>query len=194
MAFSNRERLVGIGAVAAIALFGFDRLVWTPYATHMADLAQQLEAAKADKSKADLLFSQERQARKIWTALQQGGLELNDSQSQSQALHAINAWADQSGVHHLSLKPERTSQEGGFDVISIDMTADGSMQTISRLLWSLETAKIPLRLNEVRIKPHKDDSDDLSVSVNVSALCKPPPAEKTQKAAARVVPIVGEGS
>ncbi len=79
-------------------------------------------------------------------------------------------------------------------MISIDLTADGSMRAISRLLWSLETAKIPLRLSEVRIKPHKDDSDDLSVSVNVSALCKPPDGEKTQKAAAGIVAFTGEGS
>ncbi len=62
------------------------------------------------------------------------------------------------------------------------------------MLWSLETAKIPLRLNEVRIKPRKDDTDDLSVSVNVSALCKPPEADKTQNAAASAAPTAGEGS
>lgn len=194
MALSNRERLIGIGAVAAIALFGLDQLVWSPYDAHMHVLATQLEAAKADKSVADALFQRENRDKIIWAALQQGGLEMNDSEAQRQALHAVNAWADQSGAHHVSLKAERTSQEAGFEVITIDMTADVSMRTLSKLLWSLETAKIPLRLNEVRIKPRKDDSDDLAVSVNVSALCKPPELEKNQKASAGNGALPGEGS
>ncbi len=104
MAFSNRERLISFGTVAAIALFSFDRLVWSPYSSHMDELASQLQAANAEKAAFDLSLRRRDHLQTIWSELQQGGLELNDSKAQSQALHAINdEWAVQSGVQHLSL-------------------------------------------------------------------------------------------
>lgn len=194
MAFTKRERWVGIGTVAAIALFGIDRFVVTPYETRMDELAKARETASGQLSDAALVFSNQRRAEKIWKALQEGGLEVNASQAESQALHSLLAWAEESGVTLTALKPERPTQEGSFDVISFDVTGNGSMRTISRMLWSLETARIPLRLNEVRIKPRKDDTDDLSVSVNVSALCEPPEPGKIQNASVSYPPVSGEGS
>ncbi len=112
MAFSNRERWVGIGAAAAIALFGLDRLVLSPYSARMEELAAARDKASGQLSDAALVFSNQRRAAKIWKALQEGGLEVNASQAESQALHALLAWADESGVTLTALKPEHPLRKG----------------------------------------------------------------------------------
>ncbi len=184
MVLSKRERYVGIGATAAIALFALDRLLITPYFARMADVTTRRDSATAQRVDADSLFHRQRRAQKIWKELQQGGLEVNNSQAESQALRAVLGWADDAGLELTALKPERPSQEGSFEVIGFDATGNGSLRSVSRLLYSLETARIPVRVNEVRIKPRKEGTDDLTVSLSVSALCKPPaPADKPSSVA-----------
>ena len=45
-----------------------------------------------------------------------------------------------------------------------------------KLLWSLETATIPVRVNDMQVTPRREGTDDLTIRLSVSALCMPPDA------------------
>jgi len=184
MALSKRENLIAVGACAAVALLGLDHFVWTPYVDQRSAVVTQRAVATQQMTDAVTLFQRQRNLRKVWSELQMGGLKVDTSQAASQEQHALNAWAEGAGVSLAALKAERPAQEGPFQVIGFDVTGTGSMRAISRLIWSLETATIPVRINEVQISPRREGTDDLSVRLSVSALCMPPGNDKGDSAAA----------
>ena len=71
------------------------------------------------------------------------------------------------------MKTEHVSQEKAFEVLSYDVTATGSTPAVAHLLWALETATIPLRLNEVQISSRPENTDNLTVRMNISTLSLP---------------------
>src|SRR3712207_7371087 len=53
---------------------------------------------------------------------------------------------------------------------SFRATANGRMDSISEFLWRIETAEIPLRINDMQINARKEGSDDLQLQLGVSTL------------------------
>src|SRR3954464_240602 len=168
MVLSKREKYIGLGVAAAVGL-ALDSFALPPYiarrdaiAAGRADAAQQL-------SDAATLLQRQHNLRTIWTELQKGGLKVNPSQAESQTIQAVIDWAKAAGVELAALKPERSSQEGQFQVISFNVTGTGSTQAVSKLLWSIETATIPVRVNDMQVTPRREGTDDLSIRLSVSA-------------------------
>jgi hypothetical protein len=93
----------------------------------------------------------------------------------------MNAWANDCGFNMVTYKPERTAQEGVFQVFTISATGNGSMPKVARMLAAIEMAQIPVRVNEMSITPQKEGTDDLNVRFSLSALCQPPAGSTPSK-------------
>jgi hypothetical protein len=181
MVLSKRERYIGLATAAAVALLALDSFALTPYIARRDAIAAGRADAQQQLSDAAGLTTRQAKLLPIWTALQKGGLKVYASLAESQTIQAVIDWAKAAGVDLAALKPERSSQEGQFQVISFNVTGTGSMQAVSKLLWSIETATIPVRVNDMQITPRREGTDDLSIRLSVSALCMPPEAESKQE-------------
>ncbi|HSV13035.1 MAG TPA: GspMb/PilO family protein, partial [Tepidisphaeraceae bacterium] len=127
-------------------------------------------------------LDRQRRLRPIWTEITHGGLKTDAAEADSQARHAVLEWMQSAGVNLKAVNPERTTNVNQFQVISFHVTGNAHMYSLARLLWSLETATIPVRVNDVQIKPQKEGTDDLTVDLSISTLCLPAattPAGKT---------------
>ena len=176
MALSKREKYIAIGASAAIGLLLLDQVVLAPFVAQRDSIDKNRAGLQTQLDTASDLFSRERRLRKIWSELEAGGLNLDPSQAEGQALRSIIAWAEKSGVSLSALKPERSTDERKFEVISFNVTGTGAMPDLARLMWAMETAPIPMRVTDMQITPRKEGTDDLSARISVSALCLPPQA------------------
>ena len=179
MVLSKRERYIAIGTVAAVAILGLDYFVFSPLKRMHDQIVVDGAQVTQDQTAANNLFTRQRNLKKVWTEMQQGGLKVDPSEAESQAYHAVLNWADAAGVDLTALKSERTSQEGKFQVISFHVTATGPLRAISRLLWSTETAAIPVRITDMQVIPRKEGTDDLSVQLSISTLCLLPDESKS---------------
>ena len=177
---TKREKYIAIGASAAIALLVLDQAVVDPLISKRDEIESRQSTLQTQLDDADTVFTRERRLKKIWSELEAGGLSLDPSQAEGQALRSIIAWADKAGVSLSALKPERSSDERKFEVISFNVTGTGAMPDVARLLWAIETAPIPLRVTDMQITPRKEGTDDLSTRISVSALCLPPQATNGQ--------------
>jgi hypothetical protein len=178
---SKRERYIAIGVAAAVGLLLLDRFVLTPYAALRDSIATEQHQVMDSLTNADLLFTRQRQLRKVWTQMEQGGLKTDPSQAESQALGALLEWTRSAGVNLAALTPERTVQQEQFRVISFSVKVTGPMAAMSRLLWAMESATIPVRVTELRINPQREGVDDLSMQMSVSTLCLMPQPAGTAK-------------
>lgn len=192
MVLSKREKYIAIGAVSAIAVLVLDQVVLSPYFAKRTAIADQRSQILEEMDKANDLFARQRQLRKIWAEMQKGGLKADASEAESQALRAVLDWAQGAGVNLAALKPERSTQEGKFQIISFHVTLTGTVASMSRLLWSMETATLPVRVNDMQVTPRREGTDDLSVQLSVSTLCLLPDADKPAKTAVTLAGGRGE--
>jgi hypothetical protein len=174
MILSKREKYIAIGSAAALLLLVLDYFVISPYFEERDAIAARSAGLYQKLDDANTLFDRERRLRKIWEEMQKGGLNVDASTAESQALHAVIDWADASGMTLSGLRPGKTTQEGKFLVISFNVTGTGAMPDIARMLWSLESASIPVRVSDMQLKPRKEGTDDLLAQFTLSALCLPP--------------------
>jgi hypothetical protein len=179
---SKRERYIALGTAAAIGLLLLDQFVLTPYQKLRDSVDVDHAKAVNDLAQADLLFSQQRKLRPVWNQILSGGLKTDVSTAESQALRAILDWTRSAGVKLVAVTPERTVQQDQFRVISFSVKISGSMAAVSRLVWAMESATIPVRLTEIRVNSPREGTDDLSAQLSVSTLCLV--SETTAQAAA----------
>ena len=178
MVLSKREKYIAIGSAAAVAILVLDYFLVEPYLAQRDAIQTEIDATTASQNDAADTLQKKHKLEKVWAEMQSGGLKSSESQAESQVLNAVLKWADESGVALQALKPERSTEEDKFQVISFTITGEGSMAQVSRLMWAMETASIPVRVNEMQINPKREGVDDLSVRLNFSTLCMPPDTGK----------------
>jgi hypothetical protein len=176
---SKRERYIGIGAAAAVGLAVLNSLVISPYFDRRDEIDTDLAKINQKLSDDDQLFIHQRQLRPTMTSIEQHGLKTDLSDAQSQFGQAVNDWVENAGLSVANYRPEqKAQQQGRFQVIVGHFTVNGPLYPISRLLWSTETAGIPLRVNDMQISPRHEGTDDLTVQLTLSTICMVPPAIK----------------
>jgi len=174
VALSKREKNIGLGVIGAVALWGLIDLVIEPYFDQLGAISDQQASARQQVSSADQLFDRQKQLQKVWQDIRQGGLKSDATRAESEAHHALLDWAQAAGVNIVSLKPERPMQEGKFQVINFNVSGTGTMASCARLVWALETAKIPMRIDELQMGTRREGTDDLTLRFSLSTICMPP--------------------
>ena len=182
MILTKRERNIAIGVAAAALLFALDQYLLSPYFDQRKFITDGTTKAQVQWAKGTKTLNSQRKLKPVWADIIAGGLKTDASDAESQALNAVREWAQDAGVILTALKPERASQEGKFQVISFHVTGTGPMRAISRLTWAMETAPIPVRVNDLQLTPRKEGTDDLQVQMSVSTLSvMPGEAEKPDR-------------
>jgi hypothetical protein len=180
MALSKREKIIGLVTAGVIGLLAADRFVISPLLERKSDLDAQLVAAEADRDHAAQLFAGDAHMRRRWKEMRDAGLGTNVTDAQSQAARLLNEWAREAGLSVSTLQPDPVERGGklkDFTPVPLRMIATGSMRSVSKFLWSLQTSKIPMRVISSDIGSHggKDGVDDLALTLTVSTLVLNPP-------------------
>jgi hypothetical protein len=176
---SKREKYIGIGALAAVALVGINSLVLDPYFDRRAELDDDKSTALKTLADNQNLFHRQKSKQAEWNQMLANGLQADDSTAQSRSQQMLQTWARTANINLESVNSEHVlTQKGPFQLINfnLDFNTAGpdSMRQIARFLWSIESARIPIRLNDVKIQSTREGTDQLSVKLVVSALYMPP--------------------
>jgi hypothetical protein len=178
---TKREKYIALGVGIAVSLWVLDSVLITPYLSERQTLATQLNDANQKLSDATVLFARRQRLQNIWADMQKGGLKSDPSEADSQAQHAVLDWFDRSGVYLALLKSDpHVSVEGKFQVIKYHIQGEGQLWQISQLLWAMETATIPVRVDDLTIKPRgREGTNPLSVELGISTLSITPVPDRT---------------
>jgi hypothetical protein len=180
MVLSKRERYIGAGVGAAFAILLLNSLVYEPYSEKLDEIHAGEQNFIERQTRGNDAMKQQHDRQGEWQAMLASGLKTDTAEADSQAHHAVLDWMQNAGVTPTTFTPERQTAIGKFQVIGFHVSGTGSMPTITRLLWFLETSTIPMRVGDVSIKPRKEGSDDLTVDLTISTLAMPPTSQ-TQK-------------
>jgi hypothetical protein len=187
---NRREKLIAIVLAAALAWLLGETYLWTPYKDEDDKVKGDIAALSIPLKTDQRLVKNRKAVDDKWKELLAGGLKTDPAAAESQALHAMRDFAQNTRIDLQSLKPERIARTGDFQQIRIQATGNGTTSGLANMIWQIENARIPLRVTDLRLTARKEGTDDLSFSLNVATIAFTP-APETRQPAART-PAKGE--
>ena len=169
MAMSTRERYISIAVLVAASAFAIDRLLLTPYLERRKALAEEIANHDRSLEDAQQVLQRERQLRLIIRAMG-GSLRADASAVEGQLLHLLHEWQQQAGVGGASFQRVHALEAHGFTHLKFQISAAGSMPAVAMLVYRIETAPIPLRVDDLHVTPKREGGEELQVQLVVSTL------------------------
>ncbi|MEX2673652.1 MAG: hypothetical protein WD294_16250 [Phycisphaeraceae bacterium] len=178
---NRREQMLALGAAVAIGLLVLDSYVISPIAEAYQELEDRRLVALEELRDARSLLNAHRGAQQRYRHMMTVGLTDNASLAESQALHSMRSWAADADLTLASMQPDRRSTTRvttGFgdqkdretlSEIEISARASGSLESIAQLLYELETADVPVRVNRIRLAQRTGESD-LALELRASTI------------------------
>jgi hypothetical protein len=168
----NRQQLLIIGAIVAIALFAGDELVvtpvmkiWSARATRVAELRKQIGRGKG------LVEREQRQSiRGRWQQMTNDALPNNSSAAEQQVYKAIDLWAQNSGVALSAITPQWKHDSDDYMTFECRVDAAGDLGKLSRFLYSVERDPMALKLELVELGARDKEGQQLSLGLQLSGL------------------------
>lgn len=183
MLANRREKIIALVLLAVVGLLVADQYLLTPYLQERERLSKALDETTLKAEKAQKLLDARVRTNREWRGLLESGLTTDAATAEAQALNKVRQWAEESRVDLQSLKPDRVARSGDFQQVRIAAAGSGSTAAVASLLNRIETAKIPIKVNEVRLASRKEGNDDLTFSMSVSTIAfSPAPAKKPRVA------------
>ena len=173
MVFTKREKVIIAATIAAVCLLVLDVYVLTPLLAERDDVQADKARLEAKLTQATSLLKRRRLLNDRWRGMLAGGMKHDPGEAESQLLRSLRDFSAELGVKLLSLRPERSVEKTQLPEITVHASGTGSMSALSRLLWRIETARIPVKIKMLQLGSRKDGTDDLSLHLRVSTLYLP---------------------
>jgi hypothetical protein len=176
---NKRERNIAIGTSAAVLLGLLYWLAWEPYAQSLDALESQKTALIQQDSQNQIAIGFQHRHAIDWSTMRRSGLRNDSSNAESQFYAAMLYWAQHARTSDPSFKtdppkPDKDAAANGFEIVTFHVTVTGTLSQISDLMWSVETATIPLRVMDLQVTPKKEGLDNgaspLTAQITVATL------------------------
>jgi hypothetical protein len=186
---SKRERFIAVATAGCIGFLALFRVGFAPLWARNDEASDQILIASAELARAQQLVVNAPRMSQRWDEIVKAGLQSQFTEAESQTLRALEQWSREAGLSRVSFQPGRIElvpkqKEKEFQQLTMRLRGSGSMRSVSRFLWQLQTTARPMRVTDLQIKSHKDGTDDLALTVAVSTLVLAPP-DKARKEASR---------
>lgn len=180
MQTKNRQQLLIIGAVAAIALFAGDRLLLTPLSNAWTTRAKRIAKLKVDVDDGRRLLTRDVSLRSRWKDMERRTLTNDVSAAEQQVFNTIDRWAQDSGVTITAITPQanqsRRDQED-YSTYDCRIDATGDLSRLSRFLYSAEREPMALKLQSIELGARDKEGRQLSLGLQISGLILNPVAK-----------------
>ena len=194
MILSKRERYILIAVVVVVGIFVLDKVALTPLLERRKALDTETSALNVELIRAGELRDNRKTLEQKWKAMALAGLKTDASAAESMMLRSVSDWAQESRLTLSSMKQDRTEADKQFQKVVFRATATGNMESMTRFLYRVRNATIPVRVTELQLSSRKDGTDDLTMQIGLTTIYYSPatPGSRTGQAAqASVVPAAG---
>jgi len=171
---SQRERYIGIGVGAVVALLVLDQMVLNPYIEKRDALKKSM--AEADKKLLENRTLEDRHARLVgqWEAMVKAGMKTTPADAQLQFDAAMHDWALHAGLvpgeqKRQDAQPEKINGQM-FQKSKVHFVGTGTMRGASLMIWSVETGVLPLHVDDVSLTSVKEGIDNIKIEMDVTMM------------------------
>jgi hypothetical protein len=178
MKVTNRQQVLGILAIAVVALWVADRIVlrwllntWEARAAEIAKLKQTVGAGET-------LLLRERYIREDWLRQQTNLFPAEPSAAETQMLKAFERWSQESQVGIRGIKPQWKRTADDRPLLECRVDAFGNLSATTRFLYNVEQDPLALRIEALDLTARDDNGEQLSLGLQVSGLLALPESGK----------------
>ena len=166
----DRKTLLLVIAVASVGLLAMDRLIISPLATTWKERSRRIAELQTDIHRGRSLLERESVIRDRWAEMKATALPASEATAESQVLKGAHQWRTESAIRLTSIKPDWRDHEDGHRTLECRVTGIGSINTIARFLYRLETDPLALRVEQIEIARRGESTDKLTLNLHFSAL------------------------
>ena len=174
MQIKNRQQMLAVVAIAAVALFAADALLISPLTNAWKSRAKRMVDLRRQVSDGALLLQRESGIRSRWQEIRRRTLPDNTSAAEQQFHKAIDAWALESRVSIAAKTPQWKHDAEDYMTVEYRVEASGNLPTVARFLHDIEKDPMALRLQGVEISSHDNSGQQLSLGLQLSGLILTP--------------------
>lgn len=165
----KREQLLKIGAIAIVALFLLDKIVFTPAIEHWKEQSEHISDLNDKVTKGRQLLARAKSLHDRWAEMQRTDLPDNRAVAENDVYRALSRWGINSRVSFSSLTPQwRAHEDDGYDTLEIRGTANGDQSSLARLLYELETDPLPARVSDLELSARDSQGKQLAMQLRFS--------------------------
>jgi len=166
----NRQQLLTIGAVAIVALFLADKVVFTPLGHAWTERSKRIDALDKQVKAGNQLIKRERFLREQWDQMQTNTFPQNQSLAEQNLLRGFDKWAKDSGITLTSLNQQWKYDADDYRTLQCRVEGTGNLKAVSRFLYELEKSRSAIRLDNLEVTSHDNEGQQITLAVQVSAL------------------------
>ena len=174
----DRQKLLIIVTVAAVALFALDQLVRAPLVSVWSARSARITVLRNQVARGRMLVQRERGIRDHWADMQRKALTNNLSSAEQQVFHAIDTWAQDTGVIVNAVTPQWKHDSDDYVTYECRVDATGDIGKLSQFLYRAEREPLALRMEAVELSARDKEGQQLSLALQFNGLVlNPPPAK-----------------
>jgi hypothetical protein len=166
----NRQQILLFVTIGAIALFAADALIRAPLTNLWSARAARVTALRNQVSQGRMLVQRELGIRNHWADMQQKALTNNTSAAEQKVFHAIDSWAQETGVVVNAITPQWKHDSDDYITYECRVDASGDISRLSRFLYRAEREPLALKMEAVEISARDKDGQQLSMALQLSGL------------------------
>jgi Tfp pilus assembly protein PilO len=172
----NRQQLLVVITIAAIALLAADRLVYTPLAKLWKNRSERIVELRKQVQNGSVLLQREQVIRNHWEQMRTNMLPNNPSLAEQQILKAVDTWSQQSRVSVTSIMPQWKHDSDDYMTLDCRVDAAGDLEALTEFLYSIEKGPMALKLESVELSARDNTGQQLVLGLQISGLVMTPQA------------------
>ena len=170
MKIKDRRQMLTFGAIALVALFAADKVIFTPLGHAWTDRSKRTEELRKKVAAGKQLVRREESLRSKWGQMQTNTLPNNPSLAEQIVLKAFDKWSKDSGMSISSMSSQWKHDGEDYMTLLCRVEGSGNMDTVSKFLYALEKSPTALKLENVEISAHDAEGQQLTLGLQVSGL------------------------
>jgi len=167
---NKRQQLLGLIAIAALALLAGDQLLLSPLSKAWKERATRLADLRQKVNQGTLLLDREDTIRARWNSYQSNSLPADVSAAENLLLSSFDRWSKESRIGITSIKPQWRRQDDAYNTLECRIDAFGSLSALARFLYEIERSPLGLKVDTVDINRRDDRGERLTLALQVSGL------------------------
>jgi hypothetical protein len=174
MKLANRQQLLGLVAIAAVALLAGDRLLFTPLVAGWKQRATRVNELKKSVTQGTVLLEREESIRSSWDRMRTNTLAAEQSVAENQMLRAFDRCSQESRIGISSIKPQLKRGADDYSTLECRIDAQGNLSALTRFLYGIERDPLALKIEVVDITARDNAGEQLTLGLQVSGLLLQP--------------------
>jgi len=170
MKIKDRQQLLAALAIAVVAIFAGDKLLFSPLARSWKERGARILELRKQVAGGRQLLQREAGVRRRWEEMRANTLPTDTSVAEQRLLQAFEAWSQESRVSVTSISPQWKHE--GEEYISLDCRVDafGSLSTVTRFLYNIERDPMGLKLELVELTARDNEGQQIALGLQLSGV------------------------